>query len=87
MRFFTNVDQTEVQDELSNTYIFLLYALIMFVINYLANWPWRWTMLHKNCERTHGVIKHYVMVLMKHGVIKLHNHLHSVDMSMMYSPQ
>ena len=36
-RFLTKVDQTEVEEELSNTYIFLLYALIMFVMIYLAN--------------------------------------------------
>jgi len=29
--------QTEVQEELSNTYIFLLYASIMFVMYYLVN--------------------------------------------------
>jgi len=35
------------QEELSNThiYIFLLYAPIMFVMYYIANWIWFWTML------------------------------------------
>jgi len=37
MRFFSKVDQSEVQEVLSNTYIFLLYALILFVMYYLAN--------------------------------------------------
>jgi len=36
-RYLTTVDQTEVQEELSNTYIFLLYGPIMFVVYYLAN--------------------------------------------------
>jgi len=31
------IDQTEVQEEMSNTYIFLLYAPIMYVMYYLAN--------------------------------------------------
>jgi len=35
MGFFTNVDQTEVLEVLSNTYI--VYALIMFVLYYLVN--------------------------------------------------
>jgi len=37
MIFVTEVDQTEVQELLSNTYIFLLYLLITYVIYYLAN--------------------------------------------------
>ena len=37
MRFFTEVDQTEVQKVLSNMYILVMYALIMFVIYYIAN--------------------------------------------------
>jgi len=35
--FLTKVDQTEVQEELSNTNVFLMYAPIMFVMYYLAN--------------------------------------------------
>ena len=35
--FFTKVYQTEVQEEMSNTYIFLMYAPLMFVMYYLAN--------------------------------------------------
>jgi len=31
--------------KLSNTYIFLLYASIMFVMYYLVNWIWLWNML------------------------------------------
>ena len=49
-RFLTKVDQTEVQEELSNTYIFLLYAAIMFVMYYHANWIWFWIMLIENCR-------------------------------------
>jgi len=30
---------------MSNAYIFLLYAPIMCVMYYLANWMWRWTKL------------------------------------------
>ena len=30
---------------MSNTYIFLLYAPIMFVMYYIANWIWLWTKL------------------------------------------
>jgi len=37
MRVFTKVDQTAVQEVLSNTYIPLLYTRIMFVSNYIAN--------------------------------------------------
>jgi len=37
MIFFTKVDQAEVQEVLSNTYIFLLYALTMCVMYYLDN--------------------------------------------------
>jgi len=37
MRLFTKVNQTEVQEVLSNTYILVLYALIMYVMYYLAN--------------------------------------------------
>ena len=73
------VDQTEEQEELSNTYIFFLYAPIMFVMFYLANricfGPFllknaerslryhvkRELPKHKNCERTNGVITHYVL--------------------------
>jgi len=36
-RFLTKVDQTEVQEEMSNTTIFLLYAPIMCVMYYIAN--------------------------------------------------
>jgi len=42
---------TEVQEELSNRYIFLLYAPIMFVMYYLANWIWFWTMLVEKCRK------------------------------------
>jgi len=31
---------------------------------------------HKNCDRLHGVIKHDVMIFY---LIKLHNHLHYLD--------
>ena len=36
---------------MSNTYIFLLYATIMFVMYYLANWIWLWTMLVEKCSK------------------------------------
>ena len=36
---------------MSNTYIFLLYAPIMFVMYYLANWIWLWTMLVEKCRK------------------------------------
>jgi len=49
MGFFTNVDQTEVQEVLSNTYI--VYALIMFVLYYLVNWIWRWIILVEKCRK------------------------------------
>jgi len=32
-------------------YIFLLYASIMFVMYYLANWTWLWTMLVEKCRK------------------------------------
>ena len=32
------------------TYIFLLYAPIMFVVYYIANWIWFWTMLVEKCS-------------------------------------
>ena len=44
-RFLTKVDLTEVQEEMSNTYLFLLYVPIMFVMYYIANWIWLWTKL------------------------------------------
>ena len=30
----------------------------------------------KSCERTHGVMTHYVLILMIYGIINLHNHMH-----------
>jgi len=53
MSFFATVDQTEVQHVFSNTYMFLLYALIMFVMYYIANWIWLWTMRVENAEKTY----------------------------------
>jgi len=47
---FTKVDQTEVQEVLSNTYLLLMHALIMFVMYYLANWIWLWTILVEKCR-------------------------------------
>jgi len=51
MRLFTKVNQTEEQEVLSNTYILVLYALIMYVMYFLANWPWRWTILYEKCRK------------------------------------
>jgi len=36
---------------MSNTYILLLYTPIMFVMYYLANWIWLWTMLVEKCRK------------------------------------
>ena len=49
--FFTKVDKAEVQEVLSNTYIFLLYALTMCVMYYLANCTWRWIILVEKCRK------------------------------------
>ena len=51
MRFFTEVDQTEVQKVLSNMYILVMYALIMFVIYYIANWPCILTLLVEKMQK------------------------------------
>ena len=40
------------QEEMSNMHIFLLYAPIMFVMYYLANWIWLWIMLVEKCRTT-----------------------------------
>jgi len=48
---FTKVDQTEIQEVLSNTYIFLLYVLIMFVMYYLAHWIWLLIILVEQCRK------------------------------------
>ena len=47
------VDQTEVQEKLSNTCIFLLYAPIMFVmyLSNLSNSIWLWTILVEKCRK------------------------------------
>ena len=37
------------------TRIFLLYATIMFVMYYLANWIWLWTMLVEKCSKKPSV--------------------------------
>ena len=36
---------------MSNTYIFLLYAPIIVVMIYLANWIWLWTMFIGKCRK------------------------------------
>jgi len=36
---------------MSNTYIYLLYAPIMFVMYYLANSIWLWIMLVEKCRK------------------------------------
>jgi len=36
---------------MSNTYIFLMYATIMYVMYYLANRIWLWIMLVEKCRK------------------------------------
>jgi len=55
MSFFTKgSSDRRTRGIVKHVYIFLLYALIMFLINYLAtNWPWLWTMLGEKCRKKH----------------------------------
>jgi len=56
---YVHIKAVEVQEEMSNMYIFVLYAPIMFVKYYLAERSLRYHVKrelpkHKNCERTNG---------------------------------
>ena len=90
-RFLTKVDQTEVQELLSNTYMFLLYVPIMFVMYNIANWIWLWTMLVENVTMWKTVTKTQELWTNKwcynalcidnlviYGIMNLHSHMYFV---------